>query len=176
MFDGPGHSCRWKRCLPWGLARPPGTARPFVPTLDLGVGGSGQGMGWGCCLRHLCPKDPGCHSVTGVRLRSCLPRAPCAGVRAETATSPPSRGHRADVSAALETRPAVCAWASGTGWGGQAGEPEDTRRERHPPPMVVGGEVAQELRREEQWAPQWDVTALHQVLGYKDGGYVAARA
>lgn len=45
------------------------------------------------------------------------------------------------------------------------------------PPMVVGGEVAQELRRrEEQWAPQWDVTALHQVLGYEDGGYVAARA
>lgn len=169
VFDGPGHSCRWKRCLPWGLARPPGTACPFVPTLDMGAGGSGQGMGWGCWLRHLCPKDPSCRSVTGERLRSCLPRAPCAGVRAGTAASPPSRDHRADVSAPLETRASgVCLGVRDKVGVGRVQSQRIHAGKDTPPLMVVGGEVAQELRRgEEQWAPQWDVSGLHQVLGVR---------
>lgn len=167
MFDGPRHSCRWKRWLPWALHGPQGLPAPSCPPWTWGWAEVGKAWG-GVLAAAFVPEGPRLSLCDRKEAQELFAQSALCRCQGWDCGNPPSRDHRADMSAPLETRPAVCAWASGTRWGGQGAEPEDTCWERHPPLMVVGGEVAQESRRgEEQWAPQWDVTGLHQVLGVR---------
>lgn len=68
----------------------------------------GKAQGRGCWLWHLGPEEPSHASVTGEKPGSCLPPMPCAGDRAGTVTSPPSRDRCTDGSTHHRKRGQQC--------------------------------------------------------------------
>lgn len=167
-----------------GFHGPQGPPSPPCPPWNWGLAGVGKAWVEGCWLLHLGP-NPSHESVTGEKLRSWLPRAPCAGGRAGTAASPPSRDRRTDVSAHQRNQGQQCVLGGphlngkthrcqGQGGGRQGTKPEDTRWERNPP---GGWGVAQESRRGEgQQVLQRACRGCARCRGDEDGGYVGARA